>query len=153
MIRATCLWLVCVVASMTSGFAQAADYTKPKVRAITAFVRLDPATATDQINDALAVLRAVQAQFKEVGYETETLRIVTQPLTELIQGQSESQALAYLKQLDGVADSENFLPNVGPAMMRDTDDPRAVRLLHKALVALPHIQASTIIADDDGIHW
>jgi uncharacterized protein (UPF0210 family) len=138
---------------MTSGFAQAADYTKPKVRAITAFVRLDPATSADQVRDALTVLRAVQSRFAEVGYETETLRIVTQPLAELLQGQSESQAFALLKNLDELADRENFLPNVGPAMMRDADDPRTVWLLQKALAALPHIQASTIIADDTGIHW
>ena len=152
MVRAFYLGLVCALA-MTSGFAQAADYTKPKVRAITAFVRLEPATSTDQITEALRVLRAVQAQFADVGYETETLRIVTQPLAELVQGQPESQALAYLRRLDELADRENFLPNVGPAMLRDTDDPRTVGLLQKALAALPHIQASTIIADDAGIHW
>ena len=153
MVRAFYLGLACAVASLTSSFAQAGDYTKPKVRAVTAFVRLEPATSANQISEALSVLRAVQAQFADVGYETETLRIVTQPLAELVQGQPESQALAYLKNLDELADRENFMPNVGPAMMRDTDDPRTVRLLHKALAALPHIQASTIIADDAGIHW
>jgi uncharacterized protein (UPF0210 family) len=38
-------------------------------------------------------------------------------------------------------------------MMKDTDDPRTVRLLEKVLSALPNIDANTIIADDDGIHW
>jgi uncharacterized protein (UPF0210 family) len=138
---------------MVAGFAEAADYTKPKVRAITAFVRLEPAASASQINDALLVLRAAQSQFADAGYETQTLRIVTQPLAELVHGLSESQALAYLKSLDEQAGRENFLPNVGPAMMRDTDDPRTVRLLQKALATLPHIQASTIIADDAGVHW
>ena len=91
------------MASMTSGFAQAGDYTKPKVRAITAFVRLDPATSADQVSNALMVLRAVQSQFADEGYETQTLRIVTQPLAELVQGLSESQALAFLKNLDELA--------------------------------------------------
>ncbi len=132
---------------------QAADYTKPKVRAITAFVRVTPTTYVHQISDALIVLRAVQSEFGKEGYETETLRIVTQPLTELVQDQSESQALAFLKILDDLGVKENFIPNIGPAMMGDTDDPRAMRLLAKALLTLPHIQSSTIIAADDGIHW
>jgi uncharacterized protein (UPF0210 family) len=145
--------LVCVVALAVSSVVQAADYTKPKVRAITAFVRLNPTTYVNQVSDALTVLRTVQSQFAKEGYETETLRIVTQPLAELVQGQPEAQALAYLKNLDDLGDKENFIPNIGPAMMGDRDDPRTMRLLEKALLALPHIQSSTIIADDDGIHW
>ena len=153
MVRSLYLGLACVVALASSTIAQAADYTRPKVRAITAFVRLSPTTYATQINDALVVLRAVQSEFANEGYETETLRIVTQPLADLVQGQSETQALAYLKNLDDLADKENFIPNVGPAMMGDMDDPRSMRLLEKALLTLPHIQSSAIIAADDGIHW
>ena len=153
MIRSLCLGLVCVISLAASTVAPAADYTKPKVRAITAFVRLNPATYGAQISDALVVLRAVQSQFAKQGYETQTLRIVTQPLADLVQGQPETQALAYLKNLDELGGKENFIPNIGPAMMRDTDDPRTMRLLEKALLTLPHIQSSAIIADNDGIHW
>jgi len=153
MIRSLYLGLACVVSLASSTVVQAADYTRPKVRAITAFVRLSPTTYATQINDALVVLRAVQSEFANEGYETETLRIVTQPLADLVQGQSETQALAYLKNLDDLADKENFIPNVGPAMMGDMDDPRSMRLLEKALLTLPHIQSSAIIAADDGIHW
>jgi uncharacterized protein (UPF0210 family) len=147
------LALACVGALGAFTIAQAADYTKPKVRAITAFVRLDPATYTDQVNDALKVLRAVKSQFLEAGYQSETLRIVTQPLEELVKDQSESQALEFLKKIDDLGAKEDFIPNIGPAMMSDSDDPRGVRLLEKALVALPHMQASTLIAGEDGIHW
>jgi uncharacterized protein (UPF0210 family) len=140
-------------ALVLSTIAPAADYTKPKVRAITAFVRVSPSTYVNQIGDALTVLRSIQSQFSDAGYETETLRIVTQPLAELMQGQTESQALGFLKNLDDLGAKENFIPNIGPAMMSDADDPRAMRLLEKALLTLPHIQASTLIAGDDGIHW
>ncbi len=152
MVRTFCLRLAWIALAV-AGATQAADYSKPKVRAITAFVRLDPATYVQQVSEALTVLRAVQSQFAKEGYETETLRIVTQPLAELVSGQSEAQALTYLKNLDDLGDRENFIPNIGPAMMADADDPRTMQLLAKALVALPHIQASSIIAADDGIHW
>jgi len=153
MFRSLYLSVICLVSLAVSTAAQTADYTKPKVRAITAFVRLDPGTYATQISDALVVLRAVQSQFAKEGYETETLRIVTQPLADLVQGQPETQALAYLKNIDDLGGKENFLPNIGPAMMGDGDDPRTMRLLEKALLALPHIQSSAIIAGDDGIHW
>jgi len=135
------------------GAAHAGDYTRPKVRAITAFVRLDRATYPRQVSEALAVLRAAKAQFEKQGYEVQSLRIVTQPLGELVSGQSETQALEFLKAFDDLSVKENFLPNVGPAMMGDADDPGTMLLLGKALATLPNIESSTIIAGDDGIHW
>jgi uncharacterized protein (UPF0210 family) len=134
-----------------TGHAQ--TYTKPNVRAITAFIRLDPATLDRQIADALTVLRAAKVDFAQRGYKTETIRIVTQPLGELVSGQSDDDALRLLKALDDLSAKEGFIPSVGPAMMRDSDDPRIMRLLEKALSTLPNIQANTIIAADDGIHW
>src|ERR1700691_178311 len=111
MFRSLYLGLACLGALALSTVAQAADYTKPKVRAITAFVRLTPATYVNQISDALIVLRGVQSQFADAGYQTETLRIVTQPLAELVQGQPEPQALAFLKNLDDLGEKEHFIPN------------------------------------------
>jgi hypothetical protein len=78
---------------------------------------------------------------------------VTQPLGELVSGLPETKALAFLKALDDLSEKENFMPSVGPGMMRDTDDPANMRLLEKALSTLPHIQANAIIAGEDGIHW
>ncbi|MDB6088813.1 MAG: hypothetical protein JWN85_1597 [Gammaproteobacteria bacterium] len=134
-----------------TGHTQA--YTKPNVRAITAFVRLDPASLDRQIAAALTVLRAAEGDFARRGYKTETLRIVTQPLGELISGQSDEDALRLLKALDDLAAKEGFIPSVGPAMMRDSDDPRGMRLLERALSTLPNLQGNSIIAAEDGIHW
>jgi hypothetical protein len=78
---------------------------------------------------------------------------VTQPLAELVSGQSDDGALQLLKVIDDLSAKEGFIPSVGPAMMRDSDDPRVMRLLEKALSTLPNIQANSIIAADDGIHW
>ena len=141
--------------AMVMGTAAAAPppYTKPKVRAITAFLRLDRATYAPQIDEALTVLRAAKSGFEQQGYQVETLRIVTQPLGELIGGLSDADALKFLKTFDDLGKKENFLPSVGPAMMRDSDDPKTIHLLAQALVAYPDLQANTIMAGDDGIHW
>jgi len=133
--------------------SHAQTYTKPNVRAITAFIRLDPATLDRQIADALTVLRTAEDDFAQRGYKTETIRIVTQPLGELVSGRSDDEALRLLKAIDDLSAKEGFIPSVGPAMMRDSDDPRAMRLLEKALSTLPNLQANSIIAADDGIHW
>jgi uncharacterized protein (UPF0210 family) len=138
------------LASQTSSPQAAAN---PKVRAITGFVRLDTVNYQTQIADALAVLRKAKAEFESRGYEVETLRLTTQPLAELVSGMGEDRAFAFLKQLDDLSVKENFVPNVGPAMLHDSDGPAAMHLLKKALSILPNIEASAIIADEDGIHW
>jgi uncharacterized protein len=127
--------------------------SNPKVRAITAFVRLDPDNFQKQIQDTLAVLQKAKAAFIAQGYEVEDVRITTQPLAELVAGMPEDRAMAFLRAFDDLSAKDKFLPNVGPAMMHDTDDPKAVHLLEQALSTLPNIEGSTIIADEDGIHW
>jgi len=137
----------------TSAVAQAPSYSKPKVRAITAFVRLDRATYAQQVTEALSVIKAAKSEFEKQGYQIETLRIVTQPLAELVAGQSDAEALKFLKAFDDLSAKEQFLPGVGPAMMRDSDDPRTMHLLAQVLSTLPNINANAIMAGDDGIHW
>jgi len=122
----------------------------PKVRAITAFVRLDRRAWEQQIGEGLVVLRKAQREFEAAGYQVETIRIVTQPLHELVAGLSEDDALAFLARLDALSAKENFLPNIGPGMMHDTDDQAPMRVLERALSTMPNIEASTIIADDAG---
>ncbi len=142
-----------VIALAATGSLAATDAARPNVRAITAFVRLDRAGYEKQIDEAMKVLDAVKAEFKQRGYETQTVRIVTQPFPELVAGLDDAHALAFLKSLDDLSAKDGFMPNVGPAMMRDTDDPAPMKLLAQALSTLPHLNASAIIAADDGIHW
>jgi uncharacterized protein (UPF0210 family) len=148
----TWCWLA-LVSLAVLGTAQAQSYTKPQVRAITGFIRLDRTRYAQQIADTLGVLRAAKAEFVTQGYEVETLRIVTQPLGQLVNGQSEADALSFLKSLDDLSSKEGFIPNVGPAMLRDSDDPKTMRVLGQALSTLPNLEANAIIAGDDGIHW
>jgi len=142
--------LLCTLAAAA---VHAADVAKPKVRAITAFVRLDRSTYEKQIDEAMTMLNSAKAEFAQRGYETQTVRIVTQPFAELVKGLPERDALAYLKALDELAGKDGFAANVGPAMLHDADDPAAMRLLAQVLSTLPHLNASAVIADDDGIHW
>jgi uncharacterized protein (UPF0210 family) len=151
--RGFILFLLATSLASTAFAQNSQTYTRPRVRAITAFVRLEHASYQADVTQALTVLKSAKDDFQKQGYEVETLRVVTQPLGQLVSGQSEVDALGYLKNLYALSLKENFILNVGPAMMRDSDDPKPMRLLEKALSQYPDIQASSIIADTDGIHW
>ena len=69
--------------------------SNPKVRAITAFVRLDRASYEKQIAEALVVLRKAKSEFESAGYQVETVRLTTQPLAELVAGMTEEQGLEF----------------------------------------------------------
>jgi uncharacterized protein (UPF0210 family) len=114
---------------------------------------LEQATWEKQVAGTLVVLRKAKSEFEAAGYQVETVRITTQPLGELVAGMPEEQALAFLGRLDQLSGKESFDLNVGPAMLHDSDDPATVHLLERALSTLPNIEASTIIADESGIHW
>lgn len=143
--------LAALLLAASSAPARATEYTKPNVRAVTAFVRVDPAEPQRELAPALAVLHAARSEFEKQGYPVQTLRVVTQPLAELVSGRSDADVLALLKQLDGLAARDGFVINVGPAMLRDADDPRAMRLLAQGLASLQRISGSSIIADATGI--
>jgi hypothetical protein len=68
--------LLCALASSAAKGTSDHSASKPNVRAITAFVRLDQSSYEKQIDQALAVLNAAKAEFAKRGYETQILRIV-----------------------------------------------------------------------------
>ena len=144
---------VLLLCAFSSAPARGQGSSKPKVRAITGFVRLDRAQLAKQVGDALTVLRSAKREFEKQGYVVESLRIVTQPLGELVDGLSDPDALALLQRFDALSTKERFLPGVGPAMLRDSDDPRPMRILARALSTLPNIEGNAVLAGEDGIHW
>ena len=127
--------------------------SKPKVRAITAFVRLDPAHYQEQIQDTLKFLRAAKAAFEKSGYEVEGVRITTQPFPEYTRGMTDEQVLAFFRDYDALAVKEGFDAAIGPAMMRDADDPHEAELLAKIIANSKTLEGSVFIAGEDGIHW
>ncbi len=134
--------------------ARAADArSKPKVRAITAFVRLDPSHFQEQIQDTLKFLRQAKTAFEKSGYEVETIRITTQPFPEYTRGMTDDQVLAFFHDYDALAVKEGFDAAIGPAMMSDTDDPHEAELLAKIIANSKTLEGSAFIAGEDGIHW
>ena len=126
--------------------------TKPKVRAITAFIHIDRDHFQTQISDALAVLRQAKAAIEQGGYGVESVRITTQPFPDYTRALSKSAALEFLRRLDELAAKENFALNIGPAMLQETSDAGAADLLAEFLANSKATNASIVIAGSDGIH-
>lgn len=126
---------------------------KPKIRAVTAFIRLDRAHYKEQIETTLDFLHQAQSGFTKKGYEVETIRITTQPFPEYTRDLSPEEALAFLRDYDALAVKEGFDAAIGSAMMTDTDDPREADLLAKVLASTKTLEASIAIAGEDGFHW
>src|SRR5262249_25066346 len=97
---------------------------KPKIRTVTAFLNLDRSQYQQQIADALQMLRRAKTIFESRGYQVETIRIATQPFPEYTKGLSGQQTIAFFKELDALAEKENFAPGIGPAMF-DADAPES----------------------------
>ena len=126
---------------------------KPKVRAVTAFVKMDPAKMPAIVADALRMLRQVKSELQKAGYEVETLRIATQPFPDYTKKLTREQTLAFFRDFDQLGVKEDFLANVGPAMLDDSDDPAAADLLATAMEQAKVLHGTVIVAADDGVHW
>jgi uncharacterized protein (UPF0210 family) len=124
---------------------------RPRLRAITAFVRIDATHYRAQLQQALNMLRAAKSFFEKEGYEVQTIRITTQPFQEYVRGLSEAQALQLFAAMDNLRVEESFYLNIGPLLIRNHEDLGQVNLLSKIL-ATTRINASLPVADTDGVH-
>jgi uncharacterized protein (UPF0210 family) len=154
MIKPVALLLCLFIPAFNSAQSpQAAGPAKPKIRAVTAFVRLDRTSYRTQVADALKLLHAAKDAFTKAGYEVETLRITTQPFPEYTKGITPEQALDFFRDYDKLATQEGFTPDIGPAMSRDSDDPRQAELLSRIIAQTQNINGFITVADEQGIHW
>lgn len=132
--------------------ALAAD-PKPKVRAITAFLEVDPKSYTAQYQDTVKFLNSAREAYKAAGFQVETIRIATQPFPQYTHGLGRPAALELLRSIDDLGGKLGFTPSIGPAMVNDNDDYQAVDLLIDFLANARRTNASLVTASSDGIHW
>ena len=147
---------VCILLTALLDFCSAQPSNSaslPKIRTVTAFIRLDRQSYRTQVENALTFLRAAKAEFIKAGYEVETIRITTQPFPEYTKGLSPEQTLAFFHEYDALAQKEEFTPEIGPAMTKDTDDPAQADLLAQIIATTQSINGFIVVADESGIHW
>ena len=131
----------------------AKDPARPKIRAITAFVNLDRSKYQQQIADAMRMLKYARTLLESRGYAVQTVRIATQPFSEYTKGLSTEQAVEFFRNYENLAVQQQFLPDIGPAMLNANDPDSQADTLAEILAGTKYINASLIVASDDGIRW
>jgi uncharacterized protein len=147
------LLLLCI-GLFVSGRISAGDRSqdRPKVRTITAFISLSTSDYKRELADTAHTLNIAKKKFEQSGWVVETIRITTQPFPEFLRGLPRAKALELLIELDNLA-AGNYEFNVGPAMMKDSDDPAMMDLAAEFLARAKVTNSSAIIAAHDGVHW
>jgi uncharacterized protein (UPF0210 family) len=156
MLRRSAAVLFLILLATAAGHSQTSPSNNPslpKIRTVTAFVRLDRANYRAQVAEALKLLRTAKGALSKAGYEVETIRITTQPFPEFTSGLTAEQTLEFFRAFDKLAQQEEFTPDIGPAMSKDSDDPKQTELLARILAETQTINGFIVVADDTGIHW
>ena len=130
---------IVVVASVFLGYGLAPVLAsepsrKPRVRAITAFVRIEPTRYRQQIDEAVSMLRQAKAAFENGGYTVQTIRITTQPFSEYLGERSLAEALEFFKDLDELSRKDGFMLDVGPLDPTSPSGAAKIELLSQVLV-------------------
>jgi uncharacterized protein (UPF0210 family) len=131
----------------------AVEQDKAKIRAITAFINLDRARYQQQVAETLKMLKYARTAFESRGYQVETIRISTQPFPEYTKDLTVEQAVAFFKQYDALAAKEKFDAAIGPAMLNAGDSDRQADLLAEILSNTKTLNASLVVAGEDGVRW
>lgn len=147
------LVLICLAATNGSAQTKAAAVSKPKIRAVTAFVNLDRDQYTQQIADAFSMLKRARTIFESRGYEVQTLRISTQPFAEYTKGLTKDQTLAFFRNYDALMQSDGLMASIGPAMFHGDDPESQADLLVEILKGTKTLNASLLVADENGVRW
>jgi uncharacterized protein (UPF0210 family) len=152
--KARVAFLLLCIALFVCGRISAGDrkQDRPKVRTITAFISLNTSDYKRELADTAHALNIAKKKFEQSGWVVETIRITTQPFPEFLRGLPRSKALELLIELDNLAVG-NYEFNVGPAMMKDSDDPAMMDLAAEFLARAKVTNSSAIIAAEDGVHW
>ena len=148
------IFVILLLASGAQGQQKIAPPTeKPKIRAITAFINLDRAQYQQQVADALTMLKRARTTLESRGYQVQTIRIATQPFPEYTKGLTTQQAVAFFKEYDALAQKEKFAAAIGPAMLNEGDGAAQADLLAEILTNTKTLNASLVVAGDDGVRW
>jgi uncharacterized protein len=145
-----CVALVILLASLQ---AAAQNSSKPRVRALTTFIRIDPANYEPQMRNAITFLCDAKRAYEQHGYAVQTLRITTQPFPEIAHGMSDTQVINFFHALQQLAHADQILLNTGPAMLTDADSNANADLFARVLAENDVVNGSIIVAQEDGVHW
>ena len=130
----------------------AAD-SRPRIRAVTAFINVDSSNYAAQIEETQKFLAVAKAAFNRAGFEGAGGRITTQAFPLYTRGMKQQEALGLIRKMREAATKGQSALDIGPAMLHDNDDTAPVALLTDILSANLGVNANLVVADEQGIHW
>lgn len=132
------------------GLARSAEPATAKIRAITAFVPLEAATAEATLRDAARFLEQARARFQAASWEVQTLRVATPPMDAYLRRVAPEQRLDFLLRLDALAAELGLDLSLGPVVLGDEYDldkiELAVELLQRSRIAHTSVVIATATA-------
>jgi uncharacterized protein len=147
--------LVSLLFVTSAGRAQekAPEPPKTKIRAITAFVRVDRSSYQIQMDEAIKFLKIARTTFESRDFKVQTLRIATQPFPDYTQGMSRDEAIQFFRNLDGILQNDSVILSVGPAYLSGKDGDAQADLLADVLKNTKSIYGSLYVTGDEGVNW
>ncbi len=144
--------LALVFAALASGTLTFAADSRPRIRAVTAFIEIDRNNYAAKIEETQKFLAAAKDALNRAGFEGAGGRITTQPFPIYTKGMQREEALDLIRKLRESASKARTGLNIGAAMLNDNDDAAPVALLADILSSIS-VNANVIMADERGIHW
>jgi hypothetical protein len=123
-----------------------------RIRTITAGVNLQSTGDMKSIESAIEFLQRARKSFEAQGYEIQTVRIATQPLSEYLKGKSRSEALVDLKKIDQMLSARNVILSIGPVITDDRHDPEFASWATQLVTETKNVSFSVTVASERGIH-
>ncbi len=91
-----------------------------KIRSVTAFVHLSPAIDIDRIDAAARIAIDAKSTLEERGYEVQSIRLATNPISEYLGERDEKQAIEMAKEIEAAALEAGFgFISLGPVLAED----------------------------------
>lgn len=126
--------------------------SRPRIRAVTAFIEIDRNNYAAKIDETQKFLAAAKEALNRAGFEGGGGRITTQPFPVYTKGMQREDALDLIRKLRESASKAHTGLNIGAAMLNDNDDTAPMTLLADVLSSIG-VNANVVMADERGIHW
>jgi uncharacterized protein (UPF0210 family) len=125
--------------------------SRPRVRTITAGVRLRERRDLHRVESAIAFLKRGKRAFEEAGYEVETLRVATDPWAAVDSGQRNALA-SDLQALDRLVTQSGVIVSIGPVLTENRNDPALAAWAADLVRSTRSLSLSIVIASPHGVH-
>jgi uncharacterized protein (UPF0210 family) len=151
LIGAATLPIAKVIDSAAAATAATPAASRPRVRTITAGLRLADRRDMHRVESAIGFLKRGKRAFEEAGYEVETLRIATDPWAA-VDGSQRDALASDLQTLDRLVTESGLVASIGPVLTENRADASLPAWAAELLRTTRKLSLSIVIASPKGVH-